>query len=168
MRLYRTTDGRLLTLNPDGQSYHDHNGDTLYADLDGTPVNNDGTPVPGHKVTKFTYTPEEYLGTFHAETFRRMLTDPTRPGVKTALVQSLPHCSCLPGGMLIVTLLPAFKHPKDSRWDAKPRVSVNDGDDGYRNKTFDTDQEAEQAFNELLTLAPYHMAELETLGYQPG
>jgi hypothetical protein len=167
MILFRTADDRILTRKPDEQYFTDDNDvkhTRLYLDHNGWPVNEHGTPIFGNFVTTMHYTLEEFAKAFPEKASKIKWLEGRQRG-KTALVQSLPP-AWFCGSFAIVHMYPAFEHPK-GLYKAKASVLVNDGDDGYMRKTFDTDAEAEAAFNELLTLAPWYMGELGALGYQP-
>ncbi len=166
MILYRTTDGTLLTRKPDEQYYTEpFAGKALYVSDDGRPVGDDGQPIPGEVVTKFVYTVEEYLAAFpKAEKNRAWLTR-DRNGGELILVQTLPNWGCMVGNCYIVTYRPRFDHPKNPKYSMRPTVLVNDGDDAYTRKTFDTEEEARQAFEELKALAPFVMSELDGFGF---
>lgn len=71
----------------------------------------------------------------------------------------------MPGCMVNVYYTPQFNHPKDEKYSMRPRVSVNDGDDMYVEKSFDTEEEALVALEELKLLAPFNMSDLVDFGY---
>jgi hypothetical protein len=165
MILFRTADGRVLVRKSNDQFFTDdtRNGDggRYYVNHEGWPINKHGTLVFGNFVTQMHYTTDEFIKAFpEAEESRQFLTTKT---AKRAIVQSIPPWAWYYGGFYIVTCYPNFVHPKDERWNRKPFVVVNDGDDSYMRQEFDT--EAEAAYNELLSLAPFTMPELKEFGY---
>lgn len=164
MILYRTPTNDLFVRNPNEQFFTDKNADRFYMNFDGKPTYSDGTEVAGHEVTKFYYTVDEFIQAFpEAEQYRNFLTD--KRGT-VALVQSASNYTWFTGNTFILTYYPAFQHPKNDKYSTKPTVLANDGDDSYMRKVFDTEEEAQAAFNEILTLAPLSMQDMAALGYQ--
>lgn len=162
--LFRTADNRLFVRNPNDQFFTDENETRYFVNHDGMPINQHGTLVFGRIITTMHYTADEFLAAFpQHEEYRRFLTE--RRGT-LAVVQSVPP-AWFCGGFVIVTFYPNFVHPKNEMYNGKPCVLINDGDDGYMRKTFATDEQAKQAFDELLALAPWYMSELTAFGYKP-
>lgn len=162
MILYRTTTGLLHTRSPQDQFYLDgQSGDKLYINVEGKPVDAEGKVIEGEIVTKFVYTIDEYCKAFNYQ--HRPFLENKRGQV--AIVQTYPGWSAMAGTMNIVTFYPFFKHPRDEKYNNPPTVLVNDGDDAYARKVFKTDEEAQIAYNELLSLAPFTRDELIAFGY---
>ena len=142
-------------------------GDAFYVGDNNMPVNPDGTPIEGEHITKFVLSIDEYIllspeAKKHEGWLKR---DQDRPGTVVLLMQAEPCWSCMPGGMYIVKKWNAFKHPKNDQYSMRATVLVNDGDDAYARKEFDTNEEADQALEDLKLLAPFHMGDLVHFGY---
>jgi hypothetical protein len=170
MILFRTIGGNVLVRKPNDQFFTDDNrdstGEKFYVNLEGWPVNADGIELVGGFVTTFSYTADEFIKAFpQAEEYRRFLTE---RHAKLAIVQSLPPWAWFVGSFYIVTCYPAYTNTKHPQYSRKPCVIVNDGDDSYMRKYFETDAEAEAAFSELLALAPFIMPDLDAWGYEAG
>lgn len=175
MILFRTNDERfqhrwgrptMFHRKPDDQYFTDFDAcKVYYVNETGFPIDDDGKPIAGEIVTKFVYTAEEYMKAFpEAEKYRNWLSRGRRG--EFAIVQALPWgYGCMIGHMNIVNYFPTFIHPVKANYFCKPNVCVNDGDDSYQRKTFETDAEALQCFKDVLTLAPFAMQELHALGF---
>ncbi len=167
MSLFRTVAGEIMTRKPADQFFFDGTN-KFYTDSDGKPVGPDGQPVPGKLVTQFVYNFEEYLAEFpEAEKYRNWLTGKAnRPGTRFMILQASPWWACTPGCCYIVTQYRRFDHPKNPKYSMKPSIFVNDGDDADAIKRFETEEEADKAFEELKLLAPFALPELYEFGYE--
>jgi len=163
--LYRTNTGEVLVKRD--QYYIDKGGNVVYTDFNGIPVDQEGKPIEGSKVDKFVYTFEEYVKLYpQGEDYRNWFTVRRMKGSITLIFQTYPNWSCMPGCMYNVYYTPRFIHPKNEKYNMKPRVAVNDGDDFTICKFFETEEEALAGLEELKSLAPFEMAELTDFGYK--
>ncbi len=161
MKLFRTKDS---ILEKKDQYYCCcKTGDVFYADHEDFPVDNDGNKIVGEFITKFVYTPEEYVKAFPKG---KSSADCYCKSSTSFVFQSFPSACCMPGYMINVSCYPRFIHPKNPKWNQKPRIVINDGDDSYMRKYFETEEEALVGLEELKNLAPFRMCELDVFGYE--
>lgn len=161
--LYRTEDGLLLVKH--GQAYFDECNNAFYTDINGTPVDNNGKPIQGKVVEKMFYdTPEDYMRDFPTADNPAFWWHKTG---KTFLLQTYSYYRSIEGNFLLIWVEPEYVYPNAIiPKTVKPFVLVNDGDDAYMRRYFDTNEQALTAGEELKALAPFHMDELKHFGYE--
>lgn len=152
--LFRTTDGELLFKK--NNVWIDRDGEIFWGDL----PYKAGVILGGRVVTKMFYDdideykkdfPEEKCADYHFFGGRE----------QTFLIQTYPYYRCITGSFLSVSIQkPGLYDPVYSS------VLVNDGDDGYARKMFETFEEAVEEAEKLKLLAPFTMDELGFFGYQ--
>lgn len=164
---FEADDGRLLAKKPDSHFFED--GYTGAAKMGwkrlsaAVPATHDGLPfnTPGRLVTKHAFTVDELLAAYPAAAeYAAFLRRHDGGRRRFRLLRTFPVWGCSPRGFAHLFLCPAGH-------GCRPRLSLNDGDDGYVEKEFGTDDEAAAAFRETIDLAPFWPYDLYAFGWQP-
>lgn len=164
MILFMKRDKNIIFKKKGDEFFYDGKGKQWYVNDNGEPLDENGDVLSGEFVSKMYYTVDEYIEMYpNAKRYKRFLEGNYG---KSMIVRSYPPEAWFLGNVLMVRYVPSLIREGLSKYDIQPSVVVNDGDDMYMRKIFQSDQEAEVGFNELLELAPFNMSDLKSFGYE--